>query len=130
MEDRIQARARPRRHAGLVAEIEPLVAEYPLRERLWGHLMLAQYRNGCQTDALATFSRARHLLADEYGIDPGPELRDLERRVLAQDPELAPPPGSRPAHGQAAARPQPGRRPDRGDRRGHRAAATSGSAAA
>lgn len=94
VEERVEADLAVGRHAGLVAELQTLVAEHPLRERLWGHLMLAQYRSGLQADALATFRRARTLLADEFGIDPGPGLRELERRVLAQDPQLAPPPGS------------------------------------
>lgn len=94
LEDRIEAELACGRHASLVVELEGLVTEHPLRERLWGQLMLALYRSGCQADSLGTFSRARELLAEEFGVDPGPELRDLERRVLSQDPDLAPPPGS------------------------------------
>ena len=63
-------------------------------ERLWGQLMLALYRSGQQAEALAAYGRARETLVDEYGIDPGPDLRELERRILNQDPDLAPPPGT------------------------------------
>ena len=94
IEDRIEAELGCGRHASLVAELGQLVHEYPLRERLWGQLMLAHYRSGRQADALLAYTQAREILVDEYGIDPGPELRDLERRVLSQDPGLAAPPGS------------------------------------
>lgn len=75
-------------HASAVPDLEQLVAENPLRERLWQSLMLALYRSGRQADALRAFQRCRSLLATELGIDPGPELRDLEAAVLAQDPAL------------------------------------------
>lgn len=94
VEDRIEAELACGRHAALVAELELLVVEHPLRERLCGQLMRALYRSGCQTDALAVFTRARARLVDDFGVDPGPELRALERQVLSQDPGLAPPPGS------------------------------------
>lgn len=74
-----------------VADLERLVTEHPLRERLWELLMLASYRAGRQGDALDAFDRARALLAEELGVDPGPELRSLHARVLAQDPGLHPP---------------------------------------
>jgi len=74
--------------AGAVADLEELVRAEPLRERRWALLVLGLYRCGRQADALATLRRVRTLLADELGVDPGPELRELERRVLAQDPEL------------------------------------------
>ncbi len=60
----------------------------PLRERLWAQLMIALYRSGRQADALQAFQRARRLLADELGLQPSAELRDLERQVLAQAPSL------------------------------------------
>ena len=72
----------------LVPELEVLVAQHPLRERLWGALMLALYRAGRQGDALGAFRRAQSLLAGELGVDPGPELRSLEALVLAQDDRL------------------------------------------
>jgi WD40 repeat protein/DNA-binding SARP family transcriptional activator len=72
----------------LIGELEALTAAYPLRERLWGQLMIALYRSGRQGDALAAFERARTVLADELGIDPSPELRSLHERVLGQDPSL------------------------------------------
>jgi DNA-binding SARP family transcriptional activator len=76
------------RHAALVCELERLVAEEPLRERLRGQLMLALYRCGRQGDALETYQDARRILVDELGIEPSKSLRDLQQRVLTQDPTL------------------------------------------
>ncbi len=87
-EDELDAKLALGRHADVVAELEALTAENPLRERLWAQLMLAQYRSGRQADALATYSRARRILVEELGIDPGPDLRRLQDAVLAQDPSL------------------------------------------
>jgi DNA-binding SARP family transcriptional activator len=72
----------------LVPELEALVADDPLREERWRLLVLALYRAQRQADALAALRRARTLLADELGIDPGPALRSLESEVLAQSPAL------------------------------------------
>ncbi len=72
----------------LVPELETLVGDDPLREERWRLLVLALYRAGRQGDALAALRRARHTLADELGIEPGPALRSLERDVLAQAPSL------------------------------------------
>jgi DNA-binding SARP family transcriptional activator/ABC-type transport system substrate-binding protein len=77
--------------AALVPELTRLVAEHPLRERLLGQLMLALYRGGRQAEALGVFQRGRQRLADELGLDPAPQLRELERRILEQDPALAAP---------------------------------------
>ena len=74
--------------AELVAEIEQLTAEYPLRERLRGQLMLALYRSGRQAEALAAYQAARSTLVEELGIEPGPALQELERAMLRQDPSL------------------------------------------
>ncbi|MFI7589922.1 BTAD domain-containing putative transcriptional regulator [Spongisporangium articulatum] len=76
--------------AVLVPELEALVAATPLREERWRLLVLAQYRAQRQGDALATLRRARAVLADELGVDPGPALLALEAEVLAQSPALAP----------------------------------------
>ncbi|MEU0763664.1 BTAD domain-containing putative transcriptional regulator [Streptomyces microflavus] len=89
-------------HAGAVARLEPLVHTAPYRERRWQLLALALYRAGRQAEALHAVRRVRSLLAEELGVDPGPELRQLEGRILAQDPALAAPdaptatPGDRP----------------------------------
>jgi predicted ATPase/DNA-binding SARP family transcriptional activator len=72
----------------VVAELERLVEEQPLRERLWVSLITALYRAGRQADALAAFARVRRQLVDELGVDPGPELRSLELQVLEQSPAL------------------------------------------
>ena len=87
-EDLVEANLRRGRHEGLVAELETLVTEHGLRERLWAALMTALYRSGRQADALRAYARASAMFAEELGLDPGPELRALERRVLAQDPRL------------------------------------------
>ncbi len=75
-------------HAELVGELEALVREHPFRERLWGHLIVALYGSGRQADALAAYQRARRLLRDELGLEPGGELRRLEQAVLGQDLSL------------------------------------------
>jgi peptide/nickel transport system substrate-binding protein len=74
----------------LVSELEALVYEHPLRERLLGQLMLALYRAGRHGDALAVLQAARQRLAGELGLEPGPQLRELERSILRHDPELEP----------------------------------------
>src|SRR5215218_811803 len=75
-------------HAGLVGELEGLVAAHPTRERLRGQLMLALYRSGRQADALGAYLQAREVLAEELGIDPSPELQRLHHQILLQDPAL------------------------------------------
>jgi len=75
-------------HEALVPEIEQMVAERPLDEHVQAQLMLALYRSGRQADALGAFQRLRRTLAEELGIDPGRELRDLETAILRQDPAL------------------------------------------
>jgi DNA-binding SARP family transcriptional activator/class 3 adenylate cyclase len=90
VEDRIDADLRCGRHAAVVAELEALVGEHPLRERLRVLLMLALYRSGRQADALSAYQSARQALVDELGIDPSPALVDLERQILRQDPALLP----------------------------------------
>ena len=77
------------RHLDVVGELAQFVAANPLRERPWGQYMLALYRSGRQADALRAFRDARAHLAEELGIDPGPDLRRLEAAILAQDPSLA-----------------------------------------
>ena len=92
LEDRIDAELTRGEHAALVAELESLVREHPLRERLHGQLMLALYRSGRQADALEHYQTARRALIDQLAIEPGPALRDLQRSILEQDPSLQAPP--------------------------------------
>jgi len=80
------------RHGELAAELEAWCRAHPLRERLWELLILALYRAGRQADALRAYTELRDRLAGELGIDPGPALRELQARILAQDPSLSPEP--------------------------------------
>ncbi len=88
LEDRIDADLAAGEQAGLVGELEALVAEHPVRERLQGQLMLALYRSGRQADALEHYRMARESMIEELGLEPGPGLQELERAILSQDPEL------------------------------------------
>jgi predicted ATPase/DNA-binding SARP family transcriptional activator len=91
VEARIEADLAAGLHAEVTGELERLVAEHPLRERLWRLLMLGLYRGGRQADALAAYRRARVMLAAELGLEPGEELRELERAVLRHEvPPAAP----------------------------------------
>lgn len=87
-EDLADARLASGRHAELVADLQAAVDAQPLRERRHAQLMLALYRSGRQADALRAYQSARETLAGQLGIEPGPELRELERRILEQDPAL------------------------------------------
>ncbi|WP_322750107.1 MULTISPECIES: BTAD domain-containing putative transcriptional regulator [unclassified Frankia] len=78
-------------HEELIVELQALVGEHPLRERLHGFLMLALYRSGRQAEALGIFRQARTTLIEEVGIEPGQELQDLELAILNRDPRLGVP---------------------------------------
>src|SRR5271165_2426686 len=91
------------RHGELAAELEAWCRAHPLRERLWELLILALYRAGRQAEALRAYTEVRDRLAGELGIDPGPALRELQARILAQDPSLAP----ASAHASATGSPAP-----------------------
>lgn len=88
LERRIDADLSAGRHASLLPELQSLIGQHPLRERLHGELMLALYRSGRQAEALDAYRRARLTLMDELGLEPGDELRRLERSILQQDPVL------------------------------------------
>ena len=88
LEDRNEAELVLGRHAQSVGELTELVAQHPLRERLRAQLMLALYRCGRQADALGAYQDGRRILRRQLGIEPGPELRQLEGAILRQDPEL------------------------------------------
>ena len=94
LEDRIEADLALGRHSELVPEIEALVDAQPLRERPRALLMRALYLAGRQADALAAYRSARETLVEELGIEPGPELRELEAAILRQDESLVPSPQS------------------------------------
>jgi predicted ATPase/DNA-binding SARP family transcriptional activator len=118
------------RHTDVITDLESLVAAHPLRERLHARLMLALYRADRQADALAAYQRARAVLDAELGLTPGAELRELQKAILQQRPDLAapdraatmtpaPPSSARPSTPSAAARHLPprltsfrGREPD------------------
>lgn len=94
-EGRVDAEIALGRSAEIVGELEQLIGLAPFRERFRGQLMLALYRAGRQADALAAYRRARQMLIDELGVEPGQELRDLERAILAQEEWLAGEPPAR-----------------------------------
>ena len=88
VEDRIEADMELGMIAALVPELESLVAREPLREQLYGQLMRALYASGRQAEALDVYQQARRTLVDGLGIEPGPQLQELERAILRQDPAL------------------------------------------
>ncbi len=87
-DDLLQARLDLGRHRELVSELRGRVTENPERERSWAQLMLALYRSGRQVEALAAYREARATLVDEFGLEPGEELRRLERMILLQERTL------------------------------------------
>ena len=99
LEERFEAALARGEHRELVSALRATLDENPFRERLWGHLMLALYRGGRQADALETFQEARRVLAEQLGLDPGPELRKLQEAILAHDPAIAPVPVVAPHRG-------------------------------
>jgi DNA-binding SARP family transcriptional activator len=88
LEQRIEAELMLGRDAELIAELEELVAEHPLREHLCRQLMLALYRSGRQAEALDVYRSTRAALVEEFGIEPTPALHLLEHAILTQDPSL------------------------------------------
>ncbi len=100
LEDRIDADLALGRHPEAIAQLEELTARHPLRERPRGQLMLALYRSGRQAEALEAYRDTRRTLVEELGIEPSRALKDLERAILAQDPELE---AERPAEAPTAA---------------------------
>ncbi len=90
LEERIEADLALGHHAQLVGELEAFVSRHPLRERIRRQQLLALYRSGRQAEALAAYSEFRRRLDEELGIEPSQQLRELERRILQQDPGLAP----------------------------------------
>jgi DNA-binding SARP family transcriptional activator len=102
VEDLAAADLRLGRHPEAESALVQLVAEHPLRERARELLMLTFYRAGRKADALELFHQTRRVLADELGLDPGPELQEMQRRILASEPSLAGP------RGELQVGPQPG----------------------
>jgi DNA-binding SARP family transcriptional activator len=90
LEQRIDADLSSGRHTDVVPELEPLVQDHPLRERLRAQLMLALYRSGRQAEALDVYRQTRQALIDQLGIEPSPSLQELERAILRHDPGLLP----------------------------------------
>jgi len=88
LEERIEADLELNRFAPLVPELEALVAQHPLRERLWRQLMRALYGAGRQAEALATYRRAHRVLVSELGVEPGQALKDLQLAILLHEPRL------------------------------------------
>ncbi|MCX5612423.1 tetratricopeptide repeat protein [Streptomyces sp. NBC_00047] len=105
-ENRVQADLRLGRHADVIIDVQSAIVGHPLRERLHGQLMLALYRSGRRGDALTAYQQARAQLVHDLGLEPGPELAALHRRVLAGDPELLEPraPRTEPGASRAAGR--------------------------
>jgi DNA-binding SARP family transcriptional activator/ABC-type transport system substrate-binding protein len=94
LEERIEADLALGRHDEIIPELQGLVVKHPFRERFWAQLMLGLYRSGRQAEALGAFERAKHLLSDELGVDPGPLLQRMHGDILRQTPDLDLPPAS------------------------------------
>jgi predicted ATPase/DNA-binding SARP family transcriptional activator len=90
LESRFDAELEMGRHRDVISELARLVGEHPLRERLRAQLMTALYRAGRHAHALDSYQEARHMLARELGLEPGPELRRLQNAILIHDPALEP----------------------------------------
>lgn len=91
IEARVDADMQLGKYSDVIAELRKLTVVYPLRERLYALLMVALYRDGQQAGALAAYRSARRILLDELAAEPGPELRQVERQILAADPLLSAP---------------------------------------
>jgi DNA-binding SARP family transcriptional activator len=98
VEERVRLDLRLGQHQQLVAELRALIGEHPLRERLYELLMVALYRSGRPAEALTAYRHAREVLVEEIGVEPGPQLRKLERAVLNRDPALTLDSGPEPRH--------------------------------
>ena len=115
LEERIAADLALGRDGAVVSELEALVKEHPLREQFRIQLMLALYRSGRQAEALDVYQENRRLLLDELGIEPSEEIRELEGKILRQDPSLQLPRPERDADGNGAnGRPVSDRNPYKG----------------
>ena len=99
LEERFETALALGEHREIVSALRATLDENPFRERVWGQLMLALYRGGRQADALETFQQARRVLAEQLGLEPGPELRHLQEAILAHDPAIAPVPVAAPRRG-------------------------------
>jgi predicted ATPase len=106
LEERLEAELALGGHADLLPELRSLAAEHPLRERLQAQAMLALYRCGRQSEALDVYAALHARLRDDLGLEPGQDLRELQRRILLHDPEL----DAAPAVGPAGALPAPSNR--------------------
>jgi DNA-binding SARP family transcriptional activator/ABC-type transport system substrate-binding protein len=96
LEERFDAQLALGDHHRVVAELDGVVRQHPLRERLRAQLMLALYRSGRQAEALRVYADGRRSLVEDLGLDPGPELQQLEQAILRHDPSLAAPHRLRP----------------------------------
>ncbi|MFF3784277.1 BTAD domain-containing putative transcriptional regulator [Streptomyces sp. NPDC001933] len=120
LQSRVEADLACGRHAALVPELRQSVREHPLREGLWGQLMLALYRSGRQAEALDAYREVHRLLVGELSIEPSAPLCDLQLRMLRGDPRLdLPEPDPEPeaeaeAETGTGARAGTGNRPERG----------------
>ena len=102
--ERIDADLALGRHVDVIGELEALVAQHPLQERLRGQLMLALYRSGRQAEALQVYQDARRTLAEELGLEPGQALQRLEQSILTHDPAIEQPASEQPRPASADAR--------------------------
>ena len=89
LEEQFEAALALGEHREIIPALRAAAEENPFRERLWGQVMLALYRSGRQADSLEVFQEARRALAEQLGLEPGPELRRLQEAILAHEPAIA-----------------------------------------